>query len=102
MLRHRVTVLKDVSAEGADTPDWSGTFASDVPAWVQDVAGDKSPRHGQLEAHIATVVDMRWLAGLTTQHRIQFGDRQLNIVRILDRDGKRRWAEVHCREVEAA
>lgn len=101
-MRHRVDVQRDTSPEGADSPNWSGILHENVPCRVSDVGGDKSTRHVQLEAHITTLVEMRWLDGLRTdRHRLKFGDRLLSIERIVDRDGRRRWIELQCREVAA-
>lgn len=99
-LRHKVTVQLDQSTEGDANPAFTGTFASSLPCRIHEVGGDKQFRGVQVEAHITHVVTHRYLSGLSNRtHRYLWGNRVLNIEKVLNPDGRQHEHEVHCKEI---
>jgi len=101
--RHRfrkfATIVRDASNDGDEQPDYSDHFRENVPCNVFDVRGAETFRARQISAEVTQVVTMRYVEGLRHDMRINVGDRRLNIVSILDKDGVERFHEVDCSEV---
>lgn len=96
-LRHRV----DIELRTGATVDKLGVWAavhSGVPAQVRPrtskerFAGERSVSLGTHE------VTLRYVAGLTTSHRLKFGSRYLLIAGIVNMDEENRVLELDCTE----
>ena len=90
-------------AAGVDelgTPDqtWA-TFATVRAQLVQASTEEFLRGHGETDA-MAVVFRIRWLAGVTTNHRVQYEGRSLNI-REVKEIGRRRGLELRCDEVRS-
>jgi len=102
-LRQRVAFLEEASvqdATGQSVPAWTGVSGSTaVPAEVLGVGGGETFRGQQVEAHIASVVTIRYRAGLSPTMRLKHDGRQLNIDRIVDPTGHKRELTIFCTEI---
>ena len=99
-MRHRVTLQSESASQdaaGQDVPTWA-TVATNIPAFVRDVSAQEGRRGLQVDSTTTHLVTMRYRGDLTTQHRFVFDSRNLNIVKILDTEGRKRWLDIECRE----
>ena len=80
-------------------PAWDEYIARNVPAAFQIVSGGETVRGLQIEAGVTTLWELRFRSDVTTRHRLEFGGRQMGIVRVQDPDGQRRKILIQCREV---
>ncbi|MBA3485189.1 MAG: phage head closure protein [Pirellulales bacterium] len=70
-----------------------------VPAAYAETSGGKSPRGLQVEATVTSVFTIRYLRDVSDQDRIGYDGREYTIIRIVDVDGNKQWAEIHCSDV---
>lgn len=97
--RHRVDIRVDQSNDGDENPDFSGDpFAKCLPGNMFDVSGMENWRGRQIEATITHIFETRFYKGIEPEMRIDFDGRQMQISRVLDRDGRRRYLEIQCFE----
>lgn len=101
-LREYIQILNEASNAGDELPRYSSgdKFAADVHAEIVDVGGGEMFRGRQIEAEVDCVVTIRYRSGV--QHNMQIttsASRTLNIRRIVDPDGRRRFLELHCSEL---
>ncbi len=102
-LRHRITIKDPTPSQSnsghpAESPA-AISNGSDLPANVYDVGGGEPLRDQQVEAHITTIVEMNYLSGVKPEYHVTYGSRRLEIMKALDRDGRQRKLELHCREL---
>ncbi len=98
--RHWITIKKSVTTQdnyGQPIKGWTARHAN-VQARVMDVGGGEIIRGQQIEAHITTVVETRFLAGVKATDSIAYGTRTLNIDKVLNPDGIERVHFYHCKE----
>lgn len=97
----RTIVIKTVSA---GTPNASGTssqttttFATVRAEFVQGGTEEFLRGYGETNA-LAVIFRIRWLAGVTTDHLVEYQGKNLNI-REIKEIGRRRGLELRCEEV---
>lgn len=100
LLRHRVTLQAPPTGANiggeivAAPPTEVGTYWAAVrPLGVSENVGQE-----QVRAIASHEVTMRYVAGVTTQHRILFGTRVLNIVSVTDEDELHLELKLTCKE----
>jgi len=85
-LRHRLDV--EVSVEEIDTfgqpiPTWTAVHEN-VKAFVEPLTGRELFTARQLHADVTHRISMRYATGITPKHRIMFGEREFDILSILN------------------
>ena len=100
-LRDRISIL----TTGGKTQNKYGEEESvDVPiatVWGRVMMGRPAERYISDARHgeITAVVHIRYRTDVTTHHRLQWGNRVLEIAGTpFDPDGRRCWLEIHCHE----
>jgi len=100
-LRHRVTILHQtdgVDEWGAPAPGQWVPLAT-VWACVEGLRGNEYWQAQQLVDQADHRITIRYRRDVTAQMRVQHDGRLFEIRAALDRDGRRRWLELICREV---
>lgn len=92
-LDQRITILQppaatSLDAAGQPTGSWT-TFAAELPAAVQHVSGGERIRGKQVHADATVLIEIRWLAGVTKQMKVQHGDEEYSIAWCGDPNGRR-------------
>ena len=87
-----------VDAAGTPSLTWT-TFATRRAEIVQATTAEYLRAYGETDA-LAVIFRIRWLSGLTTDHRVQYDGRNLNIREITE-IGRRRGLELRCDEVRS-
>ncbi|MGB8218644.1 MAG: phage head closure protein [Candidatus Methanoperedens sp.] len=99
-LRHRVylQVSTKVMVNGHDEYGWTNTLR--LPADVQQIRG-KELFEAERYGHSVTYrVMLRYNSDISTKNQFLFEDRTLRITDVIDLDGKQRWLECLCDEVQ--
>lgn len=99
-LRHRVTIqqsLPDRDSYGTEIARWSDVAT--VWAEVTDISGREYVAMQQAVSNVSVRVRIRYLAGLQPTMRVLFGARTLDIVSILDAEGRNRELHLMCQEI---
>ena len=78
------------------------TWRTDIPASIMSVSGGEAFRGLKVDATTTHAVKLRHLDGLTAAMRLDWGGRKLNILQILDPDGRRHTLDVMCKESTSA
>ena len=89
--RHRITLLEDISSDGAQDPVYESTI-SGVPCNIVPVNGGDKYRGKQLQEDTQYVIEMRWLAGINSK-LVAVNDItsvQYLINRVIDHQGRQR------------
>ena len=98
--RHRVTLLSLLQQDGAlgeVTTSW--TPLTQIWAQVKDLSGREWYEARQLpEGEVSTEITVRFRADIGRTMRIQHGTTIYEIVAVLDRDGRRKFLRLMCRE----
>ncbi len=100
-LRARVTIEQP---DGEVTEGYNSSsrvfvaWEKDVHVEILGVSGGETFRGVKVEATTTHLVHMRWIEGLTTLMRFDWGGRKLNILSILEPDVRRRELNVVCKE----
>lgn len=81
---------------GWNAPSWDD-FAT-VWAQVEPLSGREYYFAAQVKADLTHRVGIRYLAGLTEEMRVKFGDRYLEIETIIDIKELHKFMEILCRE----
>jgi SPP1 family predicted phage head-tail adaptor len=102
-LRHRVKIQKNNGTAGdygEQSDNWQTVAEPDGVVWasVSPLSGRELLLAQQVNAEATIRVSMRYWKGLTTDHHILHGTRELAIVSIVDRDDRHRDLELMCRE----
>jgi len=98
-LRHQISVLAPVAA-----PDGSGgaaiTYAlqAQVFADIRTNSGQSKLFDDRLTGDVSLSVWIRFIPGLTPDHRFGFGSRTFLIRSVIDHDGRNRFLECLCEE----
>jgi len=98
-LRHRISVLAPV-----ETPDGAGgaalTYAlqAQVFADIRTNSGQSKLFADRLAGDLSLSVWIRFIPGLTPDHRFGFGSRTFLIRAVIDHDGRNRFLECLCEE----
>ena len=107
-LRHRLRIeqVSQANTAGVPSEDWS-EFAT-VRGSVEDLTGRELMEAQAVNARVSTRVRIRYLSGITPKHRIvvettndqgaAIDGRILNMVSVLDTDGRRRMLDLMCTE----
>ena len=99
-LRHKVTIqqsLPDRDSYGTEVPRWSD-FAT-VWAEVKDISGREYTAMQQAISNVSVRVRIRYLDGVVPTMRVIYGARTLEIVSVLDPDGRRIELHLMCQEI---
>ena len=100
-LRQRVTIEQpDGSEDAYGSP--TNTFEAwkkNVQVGIVSVAGGEAFRGMKVDATTTHAVTMRWIDGLTTAMRFDWDGRKLEILQIMEPDGRRREFNVTCKEL---
>jgi SPP1 family predicted phage head-tail adaptor len=99
-LRHKLTVLaeQDGDADAFGAPVREFLSAGTVDAEVVHLSGVELQIAQQVNAQVTHRVTLRYLHGLTVQHRFQLGERSLEIFDINDVDERHICHICLCRE----
>ncbi|MAU62277.1 MAG: head-tail adaptor protein [Parvibaculum sp.] len=96
-MRERVTLQSPQR-----TPDGAGganiTWTSGATVWakVEERRGQERLAGGRLAAHAALTLTIRYRSGITTEMRVLWKERVLNITSLRDPDGRKRFLELTC------
>ena len=100
-LRKRVIVesaVETMSADGQPLIEWQ-TFAE---RWANvepiETSGREYLQAAAIEADVTHTVTMRWFAGVTPKHRINYGGRMLEIYSTSNIEERGRMLVVFCKE----
>lgn len=98
-LRHRVSIYRESSDDGSETPTYA-LFMRAVPCNIVQVTGGETYRGRQIEATATHVVEMRKIDGLLPTMRLteSLDSRNLFIERITPRNGRDHMLDIQCRE----
>lgn len=98
-MRYRVTIKRENSADGADTPTYDN-YMQAVPCDIQPVSGGESYRGKQIEATATHLISMRYVAGMLPTMKLidDHSDVEYFIERIQKRDGRNHILDIQCRE----
>jgi len=103
-LRHRITIEENTPTEdaaGQPIESWSTLDGfSNVPAEVMETGGSETLRGKQVSATATHVVRLRYAPGVTTEHRITWEGRTLNIEQARNPDGRRIELWLECTEAK--
>jgi head-tail adaptor len=98
-MRHYVTIQNDSSNIGDEQPSYMD-WMTDVPANVYEVRGSETFRGRQLEANVTHVIETRWYDGILPTHRVIWDSKTIDLSAAIDRDGRKRFLELHGNQVE--
>jgi len=101
-LRHQVTIIQAVSAPdgaGGLTKTWE-TLAT-VWAAVEPLRGREYFAAQQVTAEITHKVTLRYLTGVRPEMRVQFGDREFDIMAVINPQERNIYLELMCVEAPA-
>lgn len=73
-----------------------------VSANVQDVSGGEQFRRFVVDANATTLVEMRWRSDVAVGSSLRYGDRTLNVISLVDDDGRKRKLIAQCKDVRPA
>lgn len=99
-LRHVVIIQAPVvtkNARGAETITWS-TMAT-VRADVHTLTGRELVANDQVTPMAQHMITLRYRTGITTKHRVRWGDRYFGIVAVLETDNRMRNLTLACTEI---
>lgn len=91
-LRNRITILAanyTENAGGEQVADFETAHAEDVPAEIRPVSSKERLANAQISEVVSHRIHIRYLAGITSDMRIQFGDRIFSIDSVIDPDERR-------------
>jgi SPP1 family predicted phage head-tail adaptor len=93
-LRHRITIEEPVfTRDGLGGVSVVWRVVAVVWGAIEDRSGMQSPREDRGGQAVSSLVVIRWREGLTSEMRFRVGLRSFEIIGVLDRDGRRRFAE---------
>lgn len=100
-LRNRVLLQRLVQRSGVPGETLiSWTVIAAIWAEIRDLTGREWYEAQQLpEGDVTTDIIIRYRADVTRQMRVTHGADIYDIVAVLDRDGRREWLTLKCREV---
>ena len=99
-LRHRIVIEESIAGRdsfGAEVSEWI-QFAK-VWADVSPVSGREFASFKQINAEITTNITIRYIAGITTEMKILFGDRVFEIDSVINPEEKNISLLLMCKEV---
>ena len=95
--RHRATIRQDSAGAGAEKPDFTGDPLYDsLPGNLYDVGGQETFRGKQIDANTSHIFETRYYAGILPTMRLDTDDLQLQIGKVLDITGRKRYLQIHC------
>lgn len=97
-LRHSVAIQAATESRDGIDVDYSWATADTVRASITPLSGNETVTEDQEQSTATHRVIMRNYTGLTPQHRLLFGSRELYIVSVLNTDERNRRMEVLVRE----
>lgn len=99
-LRHLVTIQTpptSAGTRGQSSGSWS-TVEANVPAKIENLTGREAERARQIAPTATHQVTLRYRSGVTTQQRLLFGSRELNIEHVNNLDERNRVLVLLCKE----
>lgn len=98
-MRERVTLQSPQRApDGAGGQDITWTSGATVWAKVEEGRGRERLVGGRRAAETAFTLTIRYRSGITTEMRVLWKGRVLNITGLSDPDGRKRFLELTCEE----
>jgi len=98
-MRERVTLQSPArAADGAGGADVSWTDVATIWAQVEEGAGGERLAGERLAARAALTLTLRYRVGITTEMRVLWSGRVLNIRAVRDADGRKRFLTLECEE----
>lgn len=99
-LRHRLTFLRPSEGQPDEYNVLQYDYEPDFDVWgeVNDLSGNEAVRAKQIAAEASVSVTVRARDGITQLHRIEFGEREFEIVNISDAEGRDRELTILCKE----
>lgn len=99
-LRHRLTFLRPIEGQPNEYNELEYEYVPDFQLWgeVNDLSGNEAVRAKQVAAEASVSVTVRARDGILQTHRIEHGERELEIVAILDSEGRGREMTILCKE----
>ena len=85
---------------GQAVPDKDVIVAERIAAEVLGVAGGEGLRGRQVDATTTHLLTIRYRTGINELQTVLWGERTLGIVSVLDREGRRVWLELQCKEAK--
>lgn len=89
-----------VEADGTPVGAWANVPGGNVRAELMHASTEEYQRAYGEGGNTAIIFRIRWLEGVTTDHRIQYAGTELNI-REVKEIGRRKGLELRCEEVRA-
>jgi len=101
-LRHQVTIIQAVPApDGAGGLTKTWTALATVWAAVDPLRGREYFAAQQVTAEITHKVTLRYLTGVRPEMRVQFGDREFDIMAVINPQERNIYLELMCVEAPA-
>lgn len=98
-MRERVTLQSPSrTPDGAGGANVAWTSGASVWAKVEERRGQERLAGERLAAEAAFALTIRYRSGISTQMRVLWNTRVLNIVSLRDPDGRKRFLELTCEE----
>jgi len=100
-LRHRVSVRSRSQSQnsyGEPSNTFSEVTEGSVWASIEPISSAEENRSGGRDEIITHKVTMRYLASITSTHRVIFGSRVFDIVNVTNHEEKNERLELLCRE----
>lgn len=98
-MRERVTLQSPQrTPDGAGGADITWTSGASVWAKVEERHGQERLAGERLAAEATFALTIRYRSGITTEMRVLWKGRELNIASLRDPDGRKRFLELDCEE----
>ena len=98
-LRHRVTIQWPTKAAD-EAGGFSTTWADLATVWaaIEPLSGRERFHAQSQNMSVSHRVRMRFLAGVTAEHRVIFGGRFFNVRSVINQGERNRWLILDCEE----
>lgn len=100
-LIHRVTLQEadwSQSESGAETPEWEDVADGTIWASVTPLSGNELVQAQQIVADATFRVVIRYRSGITTETRLRFGERYLNVGGVINFEERNDYLTLLCSE----
>jgi len=100
-LRHRVQIYKNTPTRddyGTSAPGWGPIVESYRWARVTPLAGREAERAKQVNSETTHEVEIRYSDDITTEMRVKYNDRYLEIIGIVNKDERNISLVLSCKE----
>ena len=101
-LRQRVALIALTHEETENGELIPTETVTNISAKVEDVSGGEQYRRFAVNAEATTLVEMRWRSDVQPGSAMRYGNRTLNVISVIDKDGRKRHLIAQCKDVRAA